>query len=145
MRQDRITDPGAYIGWGWRDGRWNWGNPPTPVLESQPSAEKFGEMCLRRIQNKWVLVNFDASTTGGYDIDLRLLDTPTDNLYVVQKTTPIRGSAWGEEGNDRVAQLYGPCIIPGSTLDAGLHLLVSQWKSTDGWPYRAMHFKVPVR
>ncbi|MFD6390898.1 DUF4185 domain-containing protein [Nocardia sp. NPDC060259] len=144
VRQDRITDPGAYIGWGWRDGSWNWGNPPTPVLESQPSAEKFGEMCLRKIQNKWVLVNFDASTTGGYDIDLRLLDTPTDNLYLVSKTTPIRGSAWGEEGNDRVAQLYGPCIIPGSTLDAGVHLLVSQWKTADGWPYRAMHFKIPV-
>ncbi|ETT24099.1 secreted protein [Rhodococcus aetherivorans] len=144
VREDRITDPDAYIGWGWRDGQWNWGNPPTPVLEKQPSAEKFGEMCLRKIQNKWVLVNFDASTVGGYDIDIRILDKPTDNLYQVRKTTPIRGSAWAEEGGDRIAQLYGPSIVPGSTLDGGLHLLVSQWKTADGWPYRAMHFKVQV-
>ncbi|WP_431972592.1 DUF4185 domain-containing protein [Nocardia sp. bgisy134] len=144
VREDQITDPGAYVGWGWRDGQWNWGNPPTPVLEREPSAEKFGEMCLRKIENKWALVNFDASTIGGYDIDLRILDTPTDNLYLVPKTTPLRGSSWSEQGGDKIAQLYGPSIIPGSTLDAGLHLLVSQWKTADGWPYRAMHFKIPV-
>ncbi|MGW5919208.1 hypothetical protein ACWFPY_09440 [Nocardia fluminea] len=33
----------------------------------------------------------------------------------------------------------------GAQFDGGLRLLVSQWKTTDGWPYRAMHFKVPVR
>ncbi|MEV6362577.1 DUF4185 domain-containing protein [Nocardia asteroides] len=143
VREDRITDPGAYEGWGWRDGRWAWGNPPTPVLEREPSAEKFGELCLRKIQHKWVLVNFDASTTGGYDIDLRLLDSPTDNLYLARKSTPLRGSAWGDEGNDRIAQLYGPSIVPGSTLD-NLHLLVSQWNTADGWPYRAMQFEIPT-
>ncbi|WP_288049699.1 DUF4185 domain-containing protein [Nocardia sp.] len=144
VREDRIAEPDAYIGWGWRDGQWNWGNPPTPVLEHEPSAEKFGEMCLRKIQGKWVLVNFDASTIGGYDIDLRVFDTPTDNLYRVPKTTPLRGSAWGEEGDGKVAQLYGPSIVPGSTLDDGLQLLVSQWKTDAGWPYRAMQFEVPV-
>lgn len=55
-----------------------------------------------KIQNKWVLVNFDASTIGGYDIDLRILDTPTDNLYLAHKTTPLRGSAWNDEGVRRV-------------------------------------------
>ncbi|WP_243654930.1 DUF4185 domain-containing protein [Nocardia alba] len=145
VREERITDPDAYIGWGWRDGRWAWGNPPTPVLEREPSAERFGEMCLRKIQNTWVLVSFDASTAGGYDIDVRLFAAPTDNLYLVPKTTPLRGSAWGAEGNDRIAQLYGPSIIPGSTLHGGLHLLVSQWNTAVGWPYRAMHFKVPAR
>ncbi|WP_308165079.1 DUF4185 domain-containing protein [Nocardia noduli] len=104
VREDRITEPDAYIGWGSRDGQWNWGNPPTPVLEHEPSAEKFGEMCVR----------------------------------------PLRGSAWGEEGDGKVAQLYGPSIVPGSTLDDGLQLLVSQWKTDEGWPYRAMQFEVPV-
>jgi hypothetical protein len=50
------------------------------------------------------------------------------------------------EGDDAVAQLYGPCIVPGSTLDGGFHILLSQWNTTaaNGWPYRAMQFKIPV-
>lgn len=147
VRGDRIADPSGYEGWGWKDRAWGWGNEPTPVLEGAGSADKFGEMCLRRIQGEWVFVNFDSSNVGGYDIDVRVFSEITDNLYEAHRSTPIRGVGWGQEGDDAVAQLYGPSIIPGSRLDGGFHILLSQWKTDGpdaGWPYRAMQFKIPV-
>ena len=144
VRAERITDPGAYEGWGWANGSWGWGNEPTPILEKVTSGERFGEMCLRYIQNQWVLLTFDASTTGGYDIDVRVFAKPTDNMYEAKKSTPVRGSGWENEGPDAVAQLYGPSIVPGSTFDAGFHIFVSQWNTATGWPYRAMQFKIPI-
>lgn len=146
VHADKIADPGAYEGWGWKDGSWNWGNPPTPVLENASSAGKFGEMSLEYIQGQWVLVTFDTSNVGGYDIDIRVFKNITDNLYTAKKSTPIRGANWGMEGDDAVAQLYGPSIIPGSTVDAGFHMAVSQWNTgaPNGWPYKAMQFKVPI-
>lgn len=143
---DKIAEPGAYEGWGWANGAWGWGNDPTPVLEKVTSGERFGEMSLRWIQGQWVLVNFDASSVGGYDIDVRVFANITDNLYDAKKSTPIRGVAWGQEGDDAVAQLYGPSVVPGSTLDGGFHIFVSQWNTgaPDGWPYRAMQFKIPI-
>ena len=143
----KIANPSAYQGWGYKHGAWGWGNEPTPVLDEASSADKFGEMCLRRIQGQWVFVNFDSSNVGGYDIDVRVFPDITDNLYEAHKSTPIRGVGWGQEGDDAVAQLYGPSIIPGSTLDGGFHILLSQWKTVgpdSGWPYRVMQFKIPV-
>ncbi|MDV7354563.1 DUF4185 domain-containing protein [Rhodococcus oxybenzonivorans] len=147
VREDRITDRNAYEGWGWKDGAWRWGNEPTPVLERAHSAAKFGEMCLRAIQGKWVLVTFDSSDAGGYDIDVRVFSKITDNLYEAHKSTALRGVGWGQEGDDAVAQLYGPSIVPGSKLDGGFHIFVSQWKTEGpdkGWPYRVLQFKIPV-
>jgi hypothetical protein len=136
VRPERIADPAAYEGWGFRAGVWAWRNEPTPVLEGG-----FGELCLRRIQNQWVLVVFD---NFGYDLDVRVFPDMTDNLYAVPTGTPIHGTAWGQEGDDRVAQLYGPSIVPGSRLDGGFHILLSQWKNPEPWPYRAMQFKIPL-
>ncbi|MFF0817913.1 DUF4185 domain-containing protein [Rhodococcus sp. NPDC003318] len=144
VRADRIPDPAAYEGWGWRDGAWAWGNEPTPVLEGVGSADKFGELCLRRVDGQWVLVNFDSSNVGGYDIDVRVFRGITDNLYEVHKSTPIRGVGWGQEGDDAVAQLYGPSIVPGSRPGTGFHILLSQWNTAAGWPYRVLQFKIPV-
>ena len=136
VRPERIADPSAYEGWGFRAGEWAWRHEPTPVLEGG-----FGELCLRRIQNQWVLVVFD---NFGYDLDVRVFPDMTSNLYTVPTGTPIRGTTWGQEGDDRVAQLYGPSIVPGSRLDGGFHILLSQWNTATGWPYRAMQFKIPV-
>lgn len=140
----RVADPAAYEGWGWRDGVWAWGNEPTPVLEGDGAAGKFGELCLRRIDGVWVLVNFDSSDVDGYDIDVRVFPNITDNLYDVHVSTPIRGAAWGQEGDDAVAQLYGPSIVPGSRPGGGFHILLSQWNTEVGWPYRVLQFKIPV-
>lgn len=102
---------------------------------------KFGEMCLRPLDGKWLLTWFNA---GDYRIDSMVLNTPTDNLVTAPKTTLIYGGSWGAEDNTHVAQLYGGYLIPGSTLQ-DLHLSVSQWNTTAGAnniPYHAMQFRV---
>jgi hypothetical protein len=47
----------------------------------------------------------------------------------------------------RVAQLYGGYLLPGSRLDVagGAGLVVSQWKTDSGWPYRAMQFRSTLK
>jgi N-acetyl-anhydromuramyl-L-alanine amidase AmpD len=133
---DRLTDPAAYEGWGFGANGWAWGNEPTPVLEGG-----YGEMCLRRIQGQWVFVVFNNFQ---YRLELRVFPDITSNLYAVPMNIPIHGCDWGAESGDAVAQLYGPSIVPGSRLDAGLHLFVSQWKAPGPWPYHVMQFKIPV-
>ncbi|MEE6138528.1 DUF4185 domain-containing protein [Mycobacterium sp. 050128] len=133
---DRLTDPGAYEGWGFGANGWAWGNEPTPVLDGG-----YGEMCLRRIQGQWVFVVFN---NFAYRLELRVFPDITSNLYNVPMNVPIHGADWGAEGGDAVAQLYGPSIVPGSRLDAGFHLLVSQWKAPGPWPYHVMQFKIPL-
>ncbi len=133
VRSDRLTDLGAYEPWGYRDGAWAWGNPPTPILEG-----RFGELCLRPLGGKWVLTWFNE---GDYRIDGIIMDTPTSNLYTAHRQTLIWGGAWGQEDDAHVAQLYGGYIIPGSTL-GDLHLSVSQWNTDVGWPYRVMQHRI---
>ena len=38
-------------------------------------------------------------------------------------------------------------MLPGSRFDikGGVGLVVSQWHTTDGWPYRAMQFKAALK
>lgn len=133
VRQDRITDLNAYEPWGWRDGVWAWGNHPTPILEG-----RFGELCLRPLGGKWLLTFFNA---GDYRIDGILMDYPTSNLYTAHRRTLVWGGAWGREDHSHVAQLYGGYVIPGSTL-GDLHLSVSQWNTSAGWPYRVMQHRI---
>ncbi|MET7281086.1 DUF4185 domain-containing protein [Kribbella sp. NPDC005582] len=133
VRSNQIANPAAYEPWGYRDGRWAWGNPATPILNGS-----FGELCLRPLGGKWILTWFNA---GDYRIDGMIMNTPTDNLYTAYRQPLIYGGAWGQENDNHVAQLYGGYLIPGSTL-SDLHLSVSQWKTDAGWPYRAMQFRV---
>ncbi len=131
--EDRFLDPAAWQGWGYRDGSWAWGNPPTVVLTGA-----YGELSLRRVEDRWLLAFFDA---GGYRVDVLNLRSPTENLYEARRETVLHGCGWGDEDHSRgrVAQLYGGYIVPGSTLD-DLHLVVSQWNTGTNWPYRAMQF-----
>jgi hypothetical protein len=139
----QIINWDAYQGWGvGPDGQWGWNNEPTPVLDG-PGFDQFGEMCLRRIQGQWVFVAFIDGAPGR--IDVRVFpDFETTNLYAASTISPIHGSPWGEEGPGAVAQLYGPSIVPGSRLDGGFHILLSQWNTDTGWPYHVMQFKIPV-
>lgn len=131
MPEAKLLDRTAYEPWGYKDSAWAWGNPPTPVLDG-----KFGEICWRRVEGKWVLSWFNA---GDYDITIKIFDAPTSNLFTAKQYKPIRGGAWGAESDTVVAQLYGGYIHPDSTLRE-LHLIVSQWNTTTNWPYRAMQF-----
>lgn len=130
---NQMTQLSAYQPWGFANGSWGWGKPVTEVLPGQ-----FGEMCLRPLGGKWILVWFNAA---GYRIDAMVLNTPTDNLYTAAKTTLLHGCEWGEENASHVAQLYGGYIIPGSTL-GDLHLSVSQWNTSNNSVYHSEQFRV---
>ena len=129
---EKILDANAYQPWGYQDEHWAWGNPPTPVLDG-----KFGEMCLRRIEDVWMLTWLNI--TDGR-MDCMILNSPTDNLFEAHRVPLLWGTSWGNEDDYHVAQMYGPYIIPGSTLDE-LHLMVSQWNTEQGWPYHVMQFR----
>jgi hypothetical protein len=62
---------------------------------------------------------------------------------------PVLGCAWDGEDHDGclVAQLYGGYLLPGSRLDTvgGVGLVVSQWNTAHGWPYKVMQFRVSLR
>ncbi len=131
----KLLDRTAYEPWGYKDSKWAWGNPPTLVLDG-----KFGELCLRRVETKWLLSWFNAAD---YDITIKVFDSPTSNLFTAKAYKPIKGGAWGAESDTVVAQLYGGYIHPDSTLH-NLHLIVSQWNTSTNWPYRAMQFVTGV-
>lgn len=130
--QGSVTEPSAYQPWGYAAGAWGWGNAPTPILGGE-----FGEMSLRPIGGKWIFTWFNS---GLYRIDCLIFDSPTSNLYTAFHETLLWGCDWGKEDDQRVAQLYGPYVIPGSTLD-DLYLAVSQWNTAAGWPYHAQQFR----
>jgi hypothetical protein len=134
-----LADPAAWQTWGHDGHRWDWGNPPTPVLDG-----RFGELSLRRLptDDRWLLSAFDA---GNYRIDVRVLDGPTTDLHTAPLATVLQGSGWDNEDHARgqVAQLYGGYVLPGSTLRE-LHLVVSQWNTATNWPYRAMQFRTDI-
>jgi hypothetical protein len=143
VRPADLGDMPKYSGWGYAEGRWSWGNEPTPIT---PDGETWGELCLRRLAaGKWILGGFLSSR---YALGYRVIDSPT----AVSNATlqlPVIGSAWNAEdhNNNRVAQLYGGYVLPGSRLDiaGGVGLVVSQWNTAHGWPYRVMQFRATLR
>ena len=97
-------------------------------------------------QGKWVLGGFLASK---YALGYRAMDSPVANMHDAPIQMPVVGSSWDDEdhANNRVAQLYGGYVLPGSRLDVigGAGLVVSQWNTALGWPYRAMQFKSTIK
>ena len=143
VRPEHIGDRRKYAGWGRIDGRWSWGAEPTPIT---PQGETWGELSLRRLtQGKWVLGGFVSSD---YALGYRVVESPTA-VHDSPLQRPVVGSPWDAEDHARcrVAQLYGGYILPGSTLDAvgGVGLVVSQWHTERGWPYRVMQFRATLR
>jgi hypothetical protein len=70
-------------------------------------------------------------------------------MHTTELQIPVLGSAWNAENHARnkIAQLYGGYVLPGSRFDiqGGIGLVVSQWNTDAGWPYRAMQFKASLR
>lgn len=144
VRPADIATPAKYSGWGFATGRWAWGNEPSPIT---PAGERWGELCLRRLnREEWILGGFLASK---YALGYRTVTGPTANMHNAAVQKPVIGCAWDAEdhGSSRVAQLYGGYVLPGSRLDVagGVGLVVSQWNTTTGWPYRAMQFRSTVQ
>jgi hypothetical protein len=130
-----LLDRNQYEPWGYANGHWAWGQPPTPVLEGA-----FGEISLRRVEHKWVLSWFNA---GDYEITIKVFDSPTSNLYEAATYHPIRGGSWPFQSDTSVPQLYGGYIHPDSTLH-NLNIIVSQWNTQTNTPYHAMQFVTGV-
>ena len=123
------------------------GRGETPATPITPEGEKWGELTFRRMaQGKWVLGGFLASK---YALGYRVVDSPVANMHTTQLQIPVVGSSWDDENHseNRVAQLYGGYVLPGSRFDiqGGIGLVVSQWNTAVGWPYRAMQFKAALR
>jgi hypothetical protein len=143
VRPENIGDPRGYSGWGRARGRWSWGKQPTPLT---PDGEAWGELSLRRLaKDKWIVGGFLSSN---YALGYRVVQSPT-GLADAPLQQPVVGSEWDAEdhANSRVAQLYGGYILPGSTLNVrgGVGLIVSQWNTAHGWPYRTMQFRATLR
>ena len=144
VRPEDIGQRSKYVSWGYAAGRWAWGQPATPIT---PDGEKWGELTFRRMaQGKWVLGGFLASK---YALGYRVVDSPVANMHTTELQLPVMGSSWNDEDHseNRVAQLYGGYVLPGSRFDiqGGFGLMVSQWHTPTGWPYRAMQFKAALR
>lgn len=127
--QESLLDPASYETF---SGEGTWGGAPVSVLEGA-----IGEMCLRLVDDEWVLTCFDA---GNYRVDILAADSPTA-LAAATPATLLHGGEWGSEAHDVVAQLYGPYIVPGSTLEV-MHLVCSQWHTGPDWPYHVEQFRI---
>jgi Domain of unknown function (DUF4185)/Homeodomain-like domain len=144
VRPENIGNRDEYSGWGYANNKWAWGNAPTPIT---PPGETWGELCLRRLDGRtWVLGGFLSSK---YALGYRTIHDPTANLFQARLQTPVVGSSWDDEdqAHNRVAQLYGGYVLPRSRLDVigGTGLVVSQWNTATGWPYRAMQFRASLK
>jgi hypothetical protein len=142
VRPEHIADPRKYSGWGRARGLWSWGAAPAPLT---PPGEAWGELSLRRLDDgRWILGGFVSSE---YALGYRVMKSPTA-LRVAPLQHPIVGCDWDDEDHagSRVAQLYGGYILPGSKLDVigGVGLMVSQWNTAHGWPYRVMQFRATL-
>lgn len=115
--------------------------PVSTILPGDHLGGHVGEMCLPPVEDRWVLTWFNA---GLYRVDVHVADSPTGLAAPAFTETLLWGGIWGQEDDVRVAQLYGPYILPGSTLDE-MHLLCSQWNTGAGWPYHVQQFRVHGR
>ena len=143
VRPEHLGTADRYVGWGYNRGRWDWGNEPTTIT---PAGETWGELSLRRLApDNWILGGFASSK---YALGYRTIAHPTANLHETELQLPVRGTSWDDEDHDsgRVAQLYGGYVLPGSRTDSagGVGLLVSQWNTSMGWPYRVMQFRATL-
>lgn len=140
VRPEDLGDQSRYLAWA--DGQW--GEEASVIT---PPGETWGELSLRRLDcGTWVLGGFLSSA---YALGYRTIAAPTDDLTDVPIQRPVLGCAWDGEDHAgcQVAQLYGGYVLPGSRLDVrgGVGLVVSQWNTARGWPYKVMQFRVTLR
>jgi D-arabinan endo alpha-(1,5)-arabinofuranosidase len=141
VRPQHLAERDRYVSWDPTARRW--GDAPTPIT---PPGETWGELSLRRLSpGRWILGGFASSA---YALGYRTIAAPTDDLARAPLQRPVVGCGWDDEDHSecRVAQLYGGYVLPGSRLGVvgGVGLMVSQWNTARGWPYRVMQFRVTL-
>lgn len=136
--EERILQEAFWEPWGYANGKWAWGNPPSDVL---PRGTKLGEICLRRIQGNWILSGFDA---GAYNAFVKVGPVPNSDWHTAPDFRPVKGMPAARGGPDIVPRLYGCYAHPDSKFGARqFGLIVSEWAVGDE-PYRAMQYLVDV-
>ena len=140
VRPEHIGDQSRYLAWA--DGEWG-----EESRRSSPRRERPGESC--RCVDSTAGHGFSAGfLSSGYALGFRAIASPTAELGRIPLQRPVLGCAWDDEDHEgcRVAQLYGGYVLPGSRLDVtgGVGLVVSQWNTARGWPYRVMQFRVTL-
>lgn len=131
VSQDHLGEPDAYQPWGFADGAWKWGNPPTSVAQPR----NWGEICFRAIDGKFVFTFLDNAQTA---LKAQVFSAPTSDLTTVPEQTLIVNGAKDKQVGNVVTSPYGPFVIPGATLE-DFHTVVSQWY--DNKNYRVMHYQ----
>ncbi|MEV6265468.1 DUF4185 domain-containing protein [Streptomyces sp. NPDC051784] len=132
VRQDSLGNPAAYEPWGYANGVWAWGNPPSTVT----GARRWGEICFRAMGGRYALTWLNMNPL---DIRAQIFALPTSNLFTTPEQTMIIPTVPGQEIGNAVASPYGGFIVPGSSF-ADLHITVSQWY--DNQNYRVMQYRV---
>lgn len=117
--QDQLGNPSAYEPWGYANGAWAWGNPPTTVTGSR----KWGEICFRAMGGKYAFtwLNLDALS-----IRAQVFALPTSNLFATPEQTIIVPTVPGAEAGNAVASPYGGFIFPARPSPT------STWRSASG-------------
>lgn len=128
--QDQLGNPDAYVPWGYANGGWGWGNPPSTINGNR----KWGETCFRAMDGQYVLTWLNMDPLG---IHAQVFPLPTSDLTATAEQSLILPSLPNVEAGTLVASPYGGFIVPGSTFD-DFHLVVSQWY--DNTNYRFMHY-----
>ncbi|MDT5208043.1 MAG: hypothetical protein QOF67_458 [Mycobacterium sp.] len=126
---------------------WSWDYDPDDGWVYVVATGFQRELTFRRMaQGKWILGGFLASN---YALGYRVVHSPVANMHTTYVQMPVLGSEWNTENHagNKVAQLYGGYVLPGSRFDVqgGVGLMVSQWNTAAGWPYQAMQFKAALR
>jgi hypothetical protein len=117
---------------------WLWSCPADrfPYGEWEPHGlalpGRYGELCFRYVQGNSILAFFDA---GAYRQTALTVVHPTDNWRQANACHYADGGSF--------PQLYGGYITPASTLNDvnGMEFLVSQWDTSDNWPYHVVLFE----
>ena len=133
---DHLLDAAAWEGWGFADGAWGWGNPPTLVL---PGA--FGELSLRRVGDMWWLCAFDAGndriTSSRCPVDRR----PTSPPPSASRSSRAAGGARRTTSAVAWPSSTPPTSCPPPCPEE-MHLAPAGHERD--WPYRAMHFRARI-
>lgn len=130
--QSQLGTPGSYQPWGYANGAWAWGNPPTSISASR----QWGEICFRAVGGKYA---FTWLNMNALSMRAQVFALPTSNLVTTPEQTIIVPTSPGNEGGNRVASPYGGFIVPGSSF-ANFQVVVSQW--FDNQNYRFMQYRI---
>ena len=130
---DQVTNRDAWQPWTGQD----WGRPGE-VATIPISPDRYGELSFRVVDGSPVLSGFNGSS-GNVEVLVGSSDDPTKIFSESSKTVVAAGGYWGEPG--KVPQNYGGYIMPGATL-SNMDILVSQWHTDTGSPYKVGQFRV---